>query len=232
MSLPEPESKADFPSLPSKDVKAEEIYLPHLGIPTANSYRRTISPGLYEFVLTANCYPTGKEQKRFLNALQPKEDCERSLLANQALTVFPVVQSNDRVNSVRISSNVLPAVGEGEDRVAVHAINWTETKKLMQIEVGSDNAKKTVWGRWNDLVSVERECDVNEKAAQNEDQALHKTDNKKDLIFCSVFDGHAGAAVVNLLENGAHTLLAFGLAASPGALDGDEESIVKVIKDV
>lgn len=70
--------------------------------------RRTISPGLFEFL---DGRPTG-EHTAFINALQPTAACEKLLSVNEKIEHYAIPGKG-----AKVVSNSLPAVGVGEDRM-------------------------------------------------------------------------------------------------------------------
>lgn len=238
----------------------DETHIPVPHFPYNKVWRHPLFPGLFEYVRTIACDGSLDQGgvKRFLNALQPAEECEAHLQAQAATRVVATKEGKE----VKVETNYLAANGdEGEDRMVVEAVSWAKLGDVLEKAGDAGRVgRKTVWGRWKSVAevkaaeeseadkdkhkekrSVETVADVSEDDNDigkadldvNEDHGDQKHDPAasskapadKDLILCTVLDGHGGAYVVDCVKKGAHAALAVGLATNPAALEGYEAAI-------
>lgn len=126
----------------------EEGYIPLRHVPCRRAFRRTILLGLFEVI--RNTTPDQFDSyQHYLQALQPKEDCENLLLAQRVRKEVRGAKGWQ----VEYNANALPATGEGEDRRAMNALTFAAIgRELGQWQEG----QKTFWECWADLVKRER----------------------------------------------------------------------------
>jgi hypothetical protein len=136
--------------------------------------------------------------------------------------------------------------------VSVHALRWDQFRELSE---QGEEPQKSFWRKWHQAAKVAElsaepgpepiKASTDKKDGQLphvDDGTLQPGDDTTairnppvqpcDMAFFSVFDGHAGAAMADVLEEAAHALLVLSMANDEMAAEGDENTIVQIMKDV
>jgi hypothetical protein len=94
--------------------------------------------------------------------------------------------------------------GPGEDRFSIDVVDMEAVKD----KIGEQG---TWWGHWHHLVNAGSGAD--------------------DMLMLSMFDGHVGAHVANLMQKTLHACIAWGIVNDAQAAAGHEEAILRVLSD-
>lgn len=187
--------------LPSP-IDSDRIEIPRAVVD--KDYRRTISPGLFEFIST--CEKNGvRTEDRYLNAFQPLEQCEALLRSEEHSGAFRTKSAG----VIRHASNYVSAHAKGEDRRSVSGVSIEQLGPAVKA-VAERHTGETWWARWADLQEGSEE---------------------KDLLFFTVIDGHLGAEACDLLEVAANACLAWTIGNDSKALGGDEQAMKEALSD-
>lgn len=142
--------------------------------------------------------------------LLTSEECEAKLSSGQETSIrFAHGDVSGTVETVCLESKA----GKGEDQVTVDVISSAAVHAELGLMMANN---KSLWEAWSDV---------------------KQHDGDKDIILCSVFDGHGGKAVARLLAAVLHPMLA-KLVINPLCGDknqgfiGQQEEISRAIQNV
>lgn len=104
---------------------------------------------------------------------------------------------------VKVDIGNCPANGElGEDRFSMDVVDMKAVKEKLSNE-------GTWWGHWHDLVQA--------------------GSGKDDILMLSMFDGHVGAHVADIMQKTLHACIAWAIANDPQAAAGEKEAILRIM---
>ncbi|WWC57904.1 uncharacterized protein I303_100439 [Kwoniella dejecticola CBS 10117] len=153
---------------------------------------RTIPAQAVELTYTVDS-ATGSKPKTFSHLLLSEEEVEEKVKAGQAGVT--VNRPDNPVKKWEVNS--LPAVDDlGEDRYSADLISKGYLADLLEVKEG-----ESFWKRWWDTRT--------KLYPKKQGEEVIPGDGKQDLMMFSVFDGHGGPHVADLLSKTLHGVLAY-----------------------
>ena len=171
-----------------------------------DGHRRTVSPGIYELTRDSGLMG-GHVPASYINVLQSDAHCHKVLAGKQETRRIELDTQGIKIDIGNVPGND----GDGEDRLAIDKVDMDLVKeKKKEMAQGG-----TWWGKWHDIVHAESE----------------KGKGGDEMVLMSMFDGHGGAHVADLMTKTMHACVAWGIANDPHAAAGQEDAIIRVLRN-